>query len=122
MPACATGPENVATTAANWPAAVAEMNRLYWVRSLYSASRETPYSRLAFSIGSFFSEEPVDSFTAQQRSDAAMGQAFFLECFDGGLLLNGNARCYVPMILTDADTDEAVQIMDEALGALARKI
>lgn len=68
----------------------------------------------------FFSATPVDSFAAQQASNSKLGYAFFRECLNRGLMMNSNARCYVPMVMTDADTDAALAIMDDAFAAVAR--
>ncbi|HTE82842.1 MAG TPA: aminotransferase class III-fold pyridoxal phosphate-dependent enzyme [Reyranella sp.] len=67
----------------------------------------------------FFSEEPVDTFPAQQRANSKLGQAFFRECLSRGLLMNSNARCYVPMILTQEEAEDAIAIMDDAFAAIA---
>ena len=68
----------------------------------------------------FFSETPVESFAAQQASNSKLGYAFFRECLNRGLMMNSNARCYVPMVLSDADVDQALGIMDDAFAAVAR--
>ncbi|MFC0303385.1 aspartate aminotransferase family protein [Rhizorhabdus histidinilytica] len=67
----------------------------------------------------FFSETPVDSFAAQQASDSRLGYAFFRACLDRGLMMNSNARCYVPMVMTEAEADAALAIMDDAFAAVA---
>jgi glutamate-1-semialdehyde 2,1-aminomutase len=68
----------------------------------------------------FFSEGPVDTFAAQQASNTKLGYAFFRECLNRGLMMNSNARCYVPMILEEAEADIALGIMDEAFAAVAK--
>lgn len=68
----------------------------------------------------FFSKNPVDTFAAQQASDTKLGKAFFFECLNRGLMMNGNARCYVPMALTDGDVEEALAIIEDAMVAVAR--
>lgn len=68
----------------------------------------------------FFSETPVGTFAAQQASNSRLGYAFFRECLNRGLMMNSNARCYVPMSLEDGDVETALSIIDDAFTAVAR--
>ncbi len=68
----------------------------------------------------FFSDGPVETFAAQQSANTKLGYAFFKACLDRGLLMNTNARCYVPMVLSEADAQTAAEIMDDAMAAVAK--
>lgn len=68
----------------------------------------------------FISATAIDTFAGQQASNAKLGRAFFQECLNRGLMMNVNARCYVPMALNDGDVDEALAIIDDAMAAVAR--